>query len=111
MIRDRPLKLDNAGVKLLEAVICVAGEAGVGGGVGVGGPGQEGREVGRVVYRGEDGRRQAPCRLGGGGRGVRGWRRHSGQAGSGGEQGRVEDEGRGGGGDGGGRGGDPTRGA
>ena len=56
MIWDRPLKLDNAGVKLLEAVICVAGEAGVGGGVGVGGPGQEGREVRSGVERGEDGR-------------------------------------------------------
>ena len=56
MIRDRPLELDKAWVKLLEAVICVAGEAGVGGGVRVGGPGQEGREVSRGVERGEDGR-------------------------------------------------------
>ena len=42
-----PFELDNAGVKLLEAVICVGGEAGVGGRVGVGGPGQEGGEVSR----------------------------------------------------------------
>ena len=41
-----PFELDNAGVKLLEAVICVGAEAGVGGGVGVGRPGQEGGEVG-----------------------------------------------------------------
>ena len=42
-----PFELDNAGVKLLEAVICVGGEAGVGGRVGVGGPGQERGEVSR----------------------------------------------------------------
>ena len=51
-----PFELDNAGVKLLEAVICVGGEAGVGGRVGVGGPGQEGGEVSGGVEGGEDGR-------------------------------------------------------
>ena len=69
-----PIELDNAGVKLLEAVICVCGEAGVGGGVGVGGPGQEGGEVGRGVEGGEDGRgegRPGPGLEGGRGRGVR----------------------------------------
>ena len=45
MICDRPLELDDAGVKLLEAMICVAAEAVVGSRVGVGGSGQEGREV------------------------------------------------------------------
>ena len=51
MIGDRPLELDNIGVKLLEAVICVAGEASVGAGVGVGWPGEEGGKVSRGVER------------------------------------------------------------
>ena len=51
MIGDRPFELDNIGVKLLEAVICAAGEAGVGAGVGVGWPGEEGGKVIRGVER------------------------------------------------------------
>ena len=101
MTRDPwgPFELHQAGLKLLEAVICV------GGGVGVGRPGEEGGEVGGGVEGGEDGRREGrhgPGVVGRRGRGV--WRGRDSSQGGGRarrEERGVEDESRGGGGHGG----------